>query len=97
MELKKIEFELTTLIGEYWSNFTSNLNTDLIYKINTQFVTLIQVKILFYLSVTNKFLYVQNFKNDLNIDCSDFNSNKYILKAGDSFKISIADNVDFFI
>ena len=94
--IEKIEFEITALIGEYWSNFTSNLNTELIYKINTPICNIDSGKdSVFYLSVTNKFLYVQNFKNDLNVDCSDFNSNKYILKAGDSFKISIADNVDF--
>ena len=88
--LNAIDFKLTALIGEYWANFTSNYNSSLSYLISTPICDISsQSDSVFYFKSNNKSLYIQNFKNDVTVDCSNFNSNIYNVKAGNSFKISL--------
>ena len=87
---EQTNFELTTLYGEYWVNFTSNFQSSLDFKINTPICDIHSLNdSVFYIKVANSALYIKNFKNNLTLDCNKFNSNTYNLKAGDSFKISL--------
>lgn len=87
----ELNYNLTAIEGEYWSSLASDYNTSIELNISTPICNFkASNDSVFYFKIAKSYLYVQNFKNDLNVDCLNFNGSEFVLKQGNAFRIGFA-------